>query len=98
MNFLAIRRWLLLGICATLPALHGCASLVERHKTPSDYIPASADDELGRLVPTDLPRDGTSAFRPLPFSAYSMDARLTLARHAQKSLDVQYYLLQDDST
>ncbi len=98
MNIAAIRLWVLLVACALVPALQGCASLAERDKKPSDYIPASADGALARLVPADLPRDGTSAFRPLPFSQFAMDARLTLAQHAQKSLDIQYYLLQDDST
>ncbi len=98
MNIAAIRLFLVVVLCALVPALQGCASLAEREKKPSDYIPASADEELARLIPGDLPRDGTSAFRPLPFSQFAMDARLTLAAHAQKSLDVQYYLLQDDST
>lgn len=31
-----------------------------------------------------------SAFRPLAPSAYAMDARLALAREAQRSLNLQY--------
>ena len=28
--------------------------------------------------------------------AFAFDARISLARHAEKSLDVQYYLIQND--
>jgi cardiolipin synthase C len=79
-------------------AIQSCASLSELPKKPSQAIPASAQDDLSKLVSPDLHRNGESAFRPLAFSDYAMDARLTLARRAQRSLDIQYYLLSDDST
>src|SRR5258706_5708976 len=65
-------------------------------------IPASQSEFLGQLasscgVTQDSPTTNSS-FRPLPLSAFSMDARLSLARKAQRSLDVQYYLLQNDVT
>jgi putative cardiolipin synthase len=80
-------------------ALQGCATLPPpAERTPSSAIPASADDTLGRIAAQSLDASAPCAFRPLPLSAWSMDARLTLARRAQKSLDLQYYLLQDDVT
>ena len=79
-------------------ALPGCASLAELQKTPSVAIPATPDDALAQLLPADLVPGTGSAFRPLAFSSYSMDARLTLIREARKSLDIQYYLLADDLT
>jgi putative cardiolipin synthase len=94
----AFRRVWLLVLWGTLLVLQGCASLVDRDKTPSVALYAFPDAELARLVPPDLAGEHLSAFRPLPFSAWSMDARLTLAQHAQKSLDLQYYLLQNDET
>lgn len=94
----ALRRGLLLALGAALLALQGCVSLIEREKTPSVALYAFPDAELARLVPPELAEQHLSAFRPLPFSAWSMDARLTLAQHAQKSLDLQYYLLQNDET
>ena len=80
--------------------LQGCAALQEKREpaTPSKAIPASTETELGRLVPQDISGTRLSAFRPLAFSTYALDARLTLIRHAQRSIDMQYYLLQDDTT
>jgi putative cardiolipin synthase len=43
-----------------------------------------------------VPANAVSGFRPLPLRAFSIDARLTRVRHAQKSLDLQYYLVQSD--
>jgi len=94
----ALRRAALVAACAALALLQGCVALAEREKTPSVALYAFPDAELAQLVPPDLAQDRTSAFRPLPFSAWSMDARLTLAQHAQKSLDLQYYLFQNDET
>ena len=94
----AFRRLLLLAFVGALFVLQGCVALAEREKTPSVALYAFPDAELARLVPTDLAQEHISAFRPLPFSAWSMDARLTLAQHAQKSLDIQYYLLANDET
>ena len=81
-----------------LVALQGCASLAELQKTPSVAIPASPTSPLAALLPADLTPGSGSAFRPLTFSSYSMDARLTLIREARESLDIQYYLLADDLT
>ncbi len=53
---------------------------------------------LGRIAAQSVPPGASSGFRPLPLSAWSMDARLTLVRNAQKTLDLQYYLLQNDFT
>ena len=83
--------------------LQGCATLpppVERSHDAA--TPASQSEFLGQLASScgatqDSPATNSS-FRPLPLSAFSMDARLSLARKAQRSLDVQYYLLQNDVT
>ena len=69
---------------------------------PATAIAASVDTELGRLAAINVPpgpgATGLSAVRPMPLSTYAMDARLTLARHAQKTLDVQYYHFANDAT
>ena len=84
---------LLLGIAA------GCATLPPPIQKPHvEAIPASPETELGRVAAQNDPGGGLSAFRPLPLSSFAMDARLTLVRAAQRSLDVQYYLLQNDVT
>ncbi len=88
------------ALAGTVLLLQGCTALqAEREPaTASSAIPVSTTTELGRLVPEDLAPSESSAFRPLAFSAYALDARLTLIRHAQRSIDMQYYLLQDDAT
>ena len=91
-------RWRGLALLALVLALQGCASLAEREKTPGTALPAAADSPLAALLPPDLVPGSGSAFRPLAFSSYSMDARLTLIRQARRSLDIQYYLLADDLT
>ena len=43
------------------------------------------------------PSPGESGFRLLPTGDFAFDARLALARRAERSLDVQYYHLANDS-
>lgn len=90
--------WLFAALLALL--LQGCASLPppSQDRQVDTAIAASAGTMLGRLATQSNPAGESSAFRPLPLSAYSMDARLALARNAQSSLDLQYYLLQNDVT
>ena len=54
---------------------------------------------LGRIAEASLEQagPGESGFRLLPTGDFALDARLTLARRAERSLDVQYYQLQRDS-
>jgi cardiolipin synthase C len=92
-------RVLRVGLLLLLGAAAGCATLPPPIAKPSvEAIPASQETQLGRLAAQSDPGGGLSAFRPLPLSAFSMDARLTLIRAAQRTLDVQYYLLQNDVT
>jgi putative cardiolipin synthase len=93
----ALRLPTRLAIALALLAAAGCASLPTRTPGSQSFaIPAGGSAELARIAAQSIPEgDG---FRPLPTSAFSMDARLTLARHAQRSLDLQYYLIQNDST
>jgi putative cardiolipin synthase len=101
--FLPTRRLgnpaLALALMLALLLAQGCASLpAPEARPPSLALPASLDNELGRIAAQSLPTQGGSGFRPLPLSSFSMDARLALARHAKQSLDLQYYLLADDVT
>ena len=76
----------------------GCASLGPVEKTASSSIPMQVQTVLGDAATLSVRAQGLSGFRALPVSSFSMDARLTLVRAAQRSLDLQYYLLQDDAT
>ena len=98
----AAGAWLraLLGACLlmlVLAALGGCASLptgVQRQ--PSRAIPGSVETALGRIAADSSPDEALSGFRLLPTGAFALDTRLALVQHAQRSLDLQYYLIQDD--
>ncbi|WP_447771291.1 phospholipase D family protein [Variovorax boronicumulans] len=81
--------------------LAGCASLPppQPHPVLTSAITDVADTDLGRLAAKDAPQGSAvplSGFRLLPEAAFAFDARISLARHAEKSLDVQYYLISND--
>jgi putative cardiolipin synthase len=62
-------------------------------------ITDGADTVLGRMVTAaSPPGQGLSGFRLLPMPQYSLHARIELARRAQRSIDLQYYLVQNDET
>jgi len=50
------------------------------------------------MVEVSTPSPELSGFRLMPLAAYSLDARIELTRRAKYSLDVQYYLIQNDRT
>ena len=54
---------------------------------------------LGKLAAASMESagPGASGFRLLPTGDFALDARLALARRAERSLDVQYYHLASDS-
>ncbi|KQP38992.1 phospholipase [Pseudorhodoferax sp. Leaf274] len=80
--------------------LSGCASLPARQPPPAAYALSDVDaTALARLAAASTPAGSTgkSGLRMLPEGPFSLDARLSLAAAAQKSLDLQYYQLQSDS-
>jgi len=82
---------LALGGCATLPA---DVARCESH-APSD----TAGTRLGRAAaPRLAAHAGDNAFRPLPDGVDALLARLALARAADRTLDLQYYIWRDDLT
>jgi putative cardiolipin synthase len=92
----AARRILCLVVCAVA----GCAGLPEGVQRPtSTALPASADNALGRIAAASSPGDATlSGVRLLSWPAQALDARIALARRAERSLDLQYYIVHDDAT
>lgn len=96
----SIRRLAALVWVAVASAwLAGCAGLPPpQPSAPSAAITDVADTALGQLARLRAPQEpaSLSGFRLLPEAAFAFDARISLARHAEKSLDVQYYLIQND--
>ncbi|NDZ12012.1 phospholipase [Variovorax sp. WS11] len=88
-----------LAALALFLLLAGCAGLPREVERPPSYAVAdTANTALGRLAVAGAPDAQQSGFRLLPMPAYSMHARLELARRAQRSIDIQYYLVQNDET
>ncbi len=100
----ACRAWLrwprLRWIAPALLLLQaGCASLpTDVQRTPSFALRASADTTLGRIAQASSPDLELSGFRLLPTGAFALDTRLALVQRAQRSIDVQYYVLQNDGS
>jgi len=82
----------LLAACTTLPP--------QVPRQASYAIPDGSQTTLGRIANRSM--HGAlpiySGFRLLPYGPFALQARLALAARAEKSLDVQYYLLQNDAT
>ena len=87
-----------LGLFATL-LITGCAGVLPQvQRTPSVALVAPADAVLPAAVhDAKLPEDASGVW-PLLQASYAFDARLALIANATTSIDLQYYLVADDST
>ncbi|WP_178081869.1 phospholipase D family protein [Pseudomonas sp. FW300-N1A1] len=86
------RPVLLLVLLLTL--MSGCASL-DVAREPSQALPAS-ESSFGRLIQAQAAAyQGRSGFRLLSDSGEAFSARAELIRQAQRSLDLQYYIVHD---
>lgn len=93
--------WRLTCMWICIAWLAGCTALPVKRADDvpvSHAIAADTDTALGRIAAKSIPSPELSGFRLLPLGSYSLDARLTLAARAQKTLDVQYYHIQNDET
>ena len=86
---------LFLAIVAALP---GCATVsFDEPKSDSTYFTDTAQTELGQWSARWVnEHDGASGFYPLSGGMDALAARLGLAERAQKSIDLQYFLMKDD--
>jgi putative cardiolipin synthase len=79
--------------------LSGCGMLPARVEAPdSAALPPFAGSPLVRISQASIPAPDLTGFRLMPLGSYSLDARIQLARRATRSLDLQYYLIQNDDT
>jgi len=96
------RQALRLGVAMALGALvAACGTAPLRSDTPTTtaFAPA-AESPLVKLVKASTPPgdERLSGFRLMPAGFYSLDARVELAKRATKSLDLQYYQINNDRT
>ena len=82
-------------------AMVGCASLPSGVQRPvSQAVSDVAATGLAKIAAANTPEDKPqlSGFRLLPAGDQAFDARIALARRAEKTLDVQYYLIAHDTS
>ena len=93
--------WLRPFALATVVALGGCAVLPSHvERAESHAIADGARTTLGSVAAASVPPGAAelSGFRLLPDGDDALEARLSLIRSAEKSIDVQYYLIANDDT
>ncbi|HVO07476.1 MAG TPA: phospholipase D-like domain-containing protein, partial [Burkholderiaceae bacterium] len=93
LGVLAIVAWSMLSA--------GCASLPDLGQRPySEAVADVADTSLARLAAASTPDDmrHLSGLRLMPNGPEALAARMALARRAQRSLDVQYYVIAADAS
>jgi putative cardiolipin synthase len=89
------------ALCATAAAilLAGCGALPLRADLPvTTALPPAPDSPLVRIAEASIPAPDQTGFRLMPLGVYSLDTRIQLAQRAKYSLDLQYYLIQNDGT
>mgnify|MGYP000016452587 CR=1 FL=1 len=80
-------------------AFSGCATVsFDEPKPYSKVITDTADTTLGKIVSKWVDEhDGLSGFYPLSGGMDSLGARLRLAERAEKTIDLQYFLMKADN-
>jgi len=81
-------------------AVAACASLPPFEPAPASHaLDDVAGTRLATVAAASLPADDAtvSGFRLLPEGETAFAARIALIRRAERSLDLQYYLIQDDA-
>jgi putative cardiolipin synthase len=85
--------------CLVVLLATGCAGIAPRPAVPASHALADVGDtRLVRILASAAPtgeRD-LSGLRLLPDGETAFNARVALARRAEKSIDAQYYLIQND--
>lgn len=104
----APRRWRVGVLIWLLLTLTACASLPSEPARPASIaLAASPNTALGALALRATTRAASadpavasarSGLRPMPDADIALDARITLIRRAQASLDLQYYQVGNDVT
>jgi len=88
-----------IGLLFLLGQVVSCATVsFDQPKTPSHYIKDVSDTSLNKVATKwSNQHGGTSGFYPLFEGMDALGARLRLAERAEVSLDLQYFLMKDDT-
>ena len=94
-----LARFAAAALIAASTVLAGCGSLPTNvGKTDTLALPPDPDSPLVKIARVSSPSPEQTGVRLLPLGAYSLDTRIQLAQRASTSLDVQYYVLENDPT
>ncbi len=89
----------MVALMALAAFLGGCGSLpVNVGRTDGTALPIDADSPLVKIARASTPADEQSGVRLMPLGSFSLDTRIQLAQRATSSLDIQYYVLENDRT
>lgn len=93
-------RWLRRAlICACILFAEGCASLPpEAARTQTLALADPATTTLGRLVAQSSPDPALSGFHVIASGEEAYGTLISLADHATRTLDLQYYLIETDES
>jgi len=80
--------------------LSGCVGLpLHVHKTRTEALPNPEVTALGRLAASEEPNRNLSGVRLVASGEEALGGLIALADHAERTLDIQYYIIhEDDST
>src|SRR5271168_4656143 len=94
-----MRKTLMPAVIAVASVLAGCAGL-PRHvqKTPSVAFQHPETTTLGRIVAADEIGNNLSGFRLLSSGDEALASLIALADHAERTLDIQYYIIHEDES
>ncbi len=94
-----MRNSFLAAVIAVVSVLAGCAGLPRHvHKTPSVAFQHPETTTLGRIVAADELGKNLSGFRLLSSGEAALASLTTLADHAERTLDIQYYIIHEDES
>ncbi len=92
---ISLLRLLIAGFLAVM--LGACGTLPPPHARPAERAgEVHPDTALAKIVAASTPPGAHSGFRLMPLGVYSLDARIQLVRRAERSVEVQYYVLDND--
>jgi cardiolipin synthase C len=86
----------LLAVAALL--LSACASLPPHVETHSDALRDPETTSLGHIIAAETGGKNLSGFRLLTSGEEALGDLIALADHAERTLDIQYYIIQQDDS
>ena len=100
MGFMLRRTGIMAALALVVLVLGACSSMRSDFvKRPSKALPPATGTPSGRYIHAEVDQHlDQSGFRLLTLSNNALMSRVALADHAQHSIDLQYYIFNNDAT